>query len=533
MDRRALLPHQLPHASTLFCDFAEHFDKVASFYSHTPSTSAAAECARKLRFPVGRRREIATLLTLQNEIFGSGPETERNLQRLANGAVAVLTGQQVGLFGGPAYAFYKAISAIQLAAELTRRGIEAVPIFWLATEDHDADEVRQVLWFERGELRKLELGRTPEEGVPVGRVRLGSGVETLVEEVAPGLGRSLAAILRDCYTPQATYSSAFAALFARIFSGHGLILLDPIDERLHRLAAPLLHAALADRDDLNELLLQRAKELDRDGYRAQVKVTSRSTLLFFLDNGKRRVLRETNGGFQCGPRTLPREEWLQLVLTAPHLFSPNALLRPVVQDYLLPTVAYFGGPAEIAYYAQSQVLYRKLLRRMPVLLPRAEFTLVDPKALRLLKKYGLQVEDVWRGPQQLRTRMFDSRVPKKLAREFDVNLRRVEAGIQRLHKSIARVDPTLQDPLVRVRKRISYQLEKLRHKTGAALDRRDKQSGAHADFLLNLLYPHKNFQSRSLSFLPFLARWGSGALTELRTIANRARPGWHYIVPIP
>jgi bacillithiol synthase len=179
------------------------------------------------------------------------------------------------------------------------------------------------------------------------------------------------------------------------------------------------------------------------------------------------------------------------------------------------------------------VLYEKLFGSMPVLLPRADFTLVDPKAERILKKYGLDVEDVWKGPQALRNDMYNSAVPKKLAREFDDNLGQMEKSLKKLHKSIAKVDPTIQGTIARAEKRIRYQLEKLRHKTGAALDRHEKVIAKHQDFLENLLFPQKGLQSRDLCFLPFLARWGSGGLNELQKHASPKKPGRHWIVPIP
>lgn len=533
MDCRALLPHQLPHTSKLFRDYVEDFSKLKSFYAHSPELNSVVSVAKKLRFPAERRREVADILRRQSNIFGSGAETEKNLARLEQGAVAVVSGQQVGLFGGPAYSFYKALSAIRTAQDLSRSGIEAVPVFWMATEDHDVDEVRHTTWFHDGKLRRFELPKLAEAAQPVGRIPLGDEISQLVSDAEPALGQTFSEILRESYTPVSTYSSAFAHLFARIFEDFGLILLDPLDERLHRVAAPILSQALADRDELNELLLKRGKELEGAGYEVQVNVTSRSTLLFSLCGGQRQVISSANGQFVSGQKTAPREAWLREVEAEPQCFSPNAIFRPVVQDYLLPTVAYFGGPAETAYYAQSQVLYEKLLGRMPVILPRADFTLVDPKAVRILKKYGLQVEDAWQGKQQLLKRMHATNVPKKLAREFDGNLRQLEKNVRRLHKAIAKVDPTIQGTIARAEKRIRYQIEKLRQKAGASLDRHDKLVQQHAEFLENLLYPQKGLQSRDLCFLPFLARWGTGGLHELAKLANPKKPGRHLIVPIP
>ena len=533
MNCRALSPDRLPHTSKLYRDFVENFSKLKSFYGHPPELKSVVSVAKKLSFPGERRREVAEILRQQNVIFGSGAETEKNRRRLENGAVAVVSGQQVGLFGGPAYSFYKALSAISAAEELTRGGIEAVPVFWMATEDHDVDEVRHTTWFHDGQLRGFELRKLADDAQPVGRIPLGEEVTQLVREAESDLGQTFGDILRESYTPVATYSSAFAHLFARIFEDFGLILLDPLDERLHRVAAPILQRAVAERDELNELLLKRGEELEHAGYAVQVKVTARSTVLFSLCGGQRQVISSANGQFISGQKVAPRDVWLREIESEPQCFSPNAIFRPVVQDYLLPTVAYFGGPAEIAYYAQSQVLYEKLLGRMPVILPRADFTLVDPKATRILKKYGLQVEDTWEGKQQLLKRMHAANVPKKLAREFDSNLRQLEKNLQRLHKAIAKVDPTIQDTIARAEKRIRYQMEKLRQKTGASLDRRDKLVERHAESLENLLYPQKGLQSRDLCFLPFLARWGTGGLHELEKLARPKKPGHHCIVPIP
>jgi bacillithiol synthase len=533
MDCRALLPHQLPHTSKLFGDYVENFSKLQPFFEHSPDLASVARYSKKLRFPADHRAQVTEVLRAQNVLYGAGAETQKNLDRLAAGAVAVVSGQQVALFGGPAFSFYKALSAIQTAHELSQKGIPAVPIFWMATEDHDVDEVRHVSWFHEGELLEFELPKPAENAIPVGRILLGKEVHDLVVRAQPLLGQTFGDMLHETYTPVATYGSAFAALFARIFADQGLILLDPLDEQLHKIAAPILKDALVHRDELNGLLLQRGKDLEHAGYEVQVKVTSHSTVLFSMEDGHRQVITAANNDFSSGGLTAPRADWHPRVEASPENFSPNALFRPVVQDFLLPTVAYFGGPAEIAYYAQSQVLYEKLLGRMPVILPRSDFTLVDPKAERILKKYRLEVEDVWRGSQSLRSRMYNSAVPKKVAREFDANLRQMEKSIHKLHKAIAKVDPTIQGAIARAEKRIRHQIGKLRHKTGAALDRHEKLIAKHESFLENLLFPQKALQSRDLCFLPFLGRWGSGGLLELQKLASPKRPGRHLIVPIP
>lgn len=537
MDCRALAPHQLPHSTNLIRDFIEDFPRVQKFFAHKPDLQSAEAYARQLQFPADRRREVAAILREQNLSFGSGEETEKNLQRLENGAAAMVSGQQVGLFGGPAYAFYKALTVIESARELSLSGVQAVPIFWMATEDHDVDEVRHTTWFHDGQLLHLVLPPPADAGRPVGEIPLGAEVDALLRQLekplsAPG-GTELLEILRSCYTPHDTYGSAFAKLFAKLFAPHGLILLDPLHPKLHAVAAPILHAALERRDELNEALLERDKELERAGYAPQVKVSSKSTLLFALHDGKREVITAANGNYSVAGKTVSRAEISQEVASHPQAFSPNALFRPVMQDFLLPTAAYYGGPAEIAYFAQSEVLYRKLLGRMPVLLSRADYTMVDPKATRILAKYHLKVEDAWLGSQALLKSMYATNVPKKLARSFDTSLKQIEKSAANLHKAIGEVDPTIQGTIARAEKRIRYQVEKLRSKTGAALDRHEKVIEQHAQFLENLLYPHKGLQSRDLCFLPFLLRLGSEGLSDLQKLACAKKPGQHYIVSIP
>ena len=539
MDCRVLLPQQLPHTTKLFRDYVADFSKLAAFYDHAPDLHQVTIAANKLQFPEERRLAVTRILAAQNHRFGSGTAAQKNLERLAKGAVSIVTGQQVGLFGGPAFSFYKALSAIHTARQLSAEGLEAVPVFWMATEDHDLDEVRHTTWFSDGKLCRFELAKQDHADAPVGRVTLGKEITKLVSEATALLSgpdaSSLSEILLAAYTPEATYGTAFAHLFARIFEAEGLILLDPLDEQLHTLSEPVLRKALEQRDELNALLLKRGKALEHAGYTAQVNVTSSSTVLFSLDGGERKVLTLSNNGegFTSGGHSASKNEWLERVQKHPELFSPNALFRPVVQDYMLPTVAYFGGPAEIAYFAQSQVLYERLLGRMPVILPRADFTLVDPKAVRILKKYHLEVEDVWQGKQKLRKRMYGDSLPTKLRREFDRELTQMEKSTKKLHTAIAKADPTIQGTIARAQKRIRYQIEKLREKTGAALDRHERVIDKHEEFLENLLYPQKGLQSRDLCFLPFLARWGKSGLNELEKHASAKQVGRHFIVPIP
>ncbi|MGC2464981.1 MAG: bacillithiol biosynthesis BshC, partial [Candidatus Acidiferrum sp.] len=279
MECRSLPFRQLPHQSKLFLQFLDDFPSVKQFYAHPPTIVAAKKVARSLEYPRERRAEVTAILSEQNAALGAGDATRKNLARFAKGAAAVVSGQQVGLFSGPAYAIYKAVSAIQIAQELTRAGVDAVPVFWMATEDHDLDEVRSSTWFQNGKLKRFELPGNGGAGLPVGRIALGPQVQEMAAEAAGILtaagGEFVAGIFRESFGALETYGSAFGKLFARLFAEQGLILLDPLDARLHRIAGEVLRGAIEEREELTEGLLARGKQLDKAGFAAQVKVTAR------------------------------------------------------------------------------------------------------------------------------------------------------------------------------------------------------------------------------------------------------------------
>jgi bacillithiol biosynthesis cysteine-adding enzyme BshC len=537
MHCRALPIEALPHQPQLLLDYLNSYDRVSAFFQHKPQPESVLRVARELKFPDERRTAVAAILRQQNQLLGSGTATSANLDRFEKGAVAVVSGQQTGLFGGPAYAVYKAIAAVRIAKDLTEQGIDAVPVFWMATEDHDLDEVRKVSFFHEGQLVNFELPPNVGNGAPVGRIPLGVEIAALQSEAARLLGAAggseFAQILSESYRPEETYGSAFGKMFARLLAGFGLILLDPLDLRLRKIAQPILSAAIEERDSLEQQLLDRGQALEKAGYAAQVKVTPRSTVLFHISRDGRQSITSSAGKFASADKTWTQAELLSAIQAEPENFSPNALLRPVIQDFLLPTVAYIGGPSEISYFAQSEVLYRNLLGRMPVMLPRAGFTLVDTKAQRLLAQYGLTVEDVWNGPQELRKRISKASVPENISTLLEENGSEIKKRLQQWSESVSVLDPTLKDAVETAQKKIAYQTEQLQQKIGRALDYKQHVLAAHAQFLSNLLYPEKVLQSRELCFPPFAARWGQQGFEEIERHSGIKNIGLHFIIPVP
>jgi bacillithiol biosynthesis cysteine-adding enzyme BshC len=519
MECHCIPPDKLPHTTLLYSTYLTAFSRVSEFYVHSPDLNGISRAAAEMQFDDSIRRGVANVLRNQNAAFGGDAETSRSLDRLRDGAAAVVTGQQVGLLGGPAFSVYKALTAIRLANELTASGTNAVPVFWLATEDHDLAEVDHCFFGARGGIERFDFSAPGAEGRRVGEIQLGEAVRELsslaramLEGAAAG---DAARWISESYRPEETFGSAFAKLMTRIFAGRGLIFLDPLSPDLHRLSAQTMLRALREHEPLAKDLVARSAALDRAGFHAQVKVTENSTLVFRIVDGQRIAVRPQNGGFVAGKIKESFEETLKAAEQHPEEFSANALLRPVIQDTLLPTIAYIGGPAEIAYHAQTSIVYKRLLGRAPAVLPRAGFTLVTSHVANFLKKYNVSVQDVFAGRQKLRAKMEAEVLPQELAERFAVGEKTLQELVEGLRDPLVRLDRTLTGALDTAAEKMLYQFNSLRSKAGRADGFRTGVLDAHEREIIGLLLPNGELQERSLSLLPFLAGNGSELLDHL------------------
>jgi len=492
----------LPGTTKLFGDFLYDFDRVGRFYhKHFSDATAWPRAAKEIAYPNERRLQLAEALREQN---GDTP----SLFKLAQpGTVAVVTGQQVGLFSGPAYTIYKALTAVKLARQLDEQGIPAVPVFWLATEDHDLAEIDHSWMFdEQATIRKVVLSDTAATGGPVGEIRMKS---VPIAELREALGElpfaeEVVARLEASYRTGATLGAAFQSFLREALKDFGLLYLDPLAPAIRRIAAPFLRDTVHHLSYLIQGLQRRGKELTDAGYHSQVLVEQDTALVFLIKDGKRTALRYRDGRFVAKDRQYTAEELEEMPLQ----LSPNALLRPVMQDYLLPTISYVGGPSEIAYMAQAEVLYESLLGRMPIIFPRNTYTLLDEKSSKLLHRYRLRVPDLFCPQEQVQSRISAKLVPPAIAEEFSSARSVFDSALARLQSGLAEFDPTLDEAAQKSTAKIRYQLEKLSRKTAREAMRRDEQAERNARYLTNFLYPHRHLQERFFSIVPFLAKYG-------------------------
>ena len=513
--------NSIPHTTRIFSDFLSYSPEICKFFPTQPDVEHVVAFAKSVQRDRERQARVADALEKQNRAWGASEATLRNIQRLRDGAFAVVTGQQVGLFGGPLMSLFKAASVLALAKQVEQSGVECVPVFWLATEDHDLDEVNQALVLTHDfRLAPFTAKTAGVTGAPVARIRFAEGTRELVAEAANLLGESLAAdYLRESYAEGETFSNAFAKLYTRIFREHGLILLDPADAEMHHIAAPLFVEAVRRSAELDQAVLERNKELRDGGYHEQVKVTAESTPLFALVDGVRVPVHRENGAFAIARRPVSAEELQRRIEMAPEDFSANVLLRPVLQDYWLPTLAYIGGPAEIAYFAQAAVVYQKLLGRVTPILPRMSATLIEPRIERLLEKYKVELPELFHGECELRDCIAARSLPAELRQDFEQARAAVETAMVRISESLKKLDPTLVEAAGRAASKMHYQMKRLEKRAAQAELRRTEILSRHAAQIENALYPKKSLQEREIAGIYFYAKHGAELIDRLIDLA--------------
>ena len=514
--------NEIPQQSRLFLDYLKDPVALRRFYPEA--------VAKHFDLPERRERMLANYRTDRTALCDALERTNRawnasgkTLEHIATlrdpETIAVVSGQQAGLFAGPLYTIYKALSAIKLAECLSLRGIKAVPIFWIATEDHDFAEVATVEFINREcHLSGVSIdAQIHADGLPVGQVTLDKSVEATRQTFLDGLPNNefsddLQKLLGDAYQPGRKFSDGFARMMAALTAEHGLILLDPLDSQLKSLVAPLYAEAAARASEIAAAIVTRSSELEAAGYHAQVTPSADAFPLFLHDEtGARRALaRSTSGKYRTksNGQEYSAEELSEWAAREPHRFSPNVTLRAVVQDFLLPTIAYYGGAAEIAYFAQTSEVYRLLNRPVTPILPRASLTFVEKHTWRALDRYGLTFQDFFAGPEHVIGRVVAQYLGQETAAAFEQTAATFNRELDGLQEQLRRVDPTLAQALDKGRAKINYQLEGLHTRFNRAQISRDEAVQRQLEHAFDLLYPAKGLQERHISIASFMARHG-------------------------
>lgn len=465
------------------------------------------------------RNTLVDALTAQNRQWGAGVATFANLDKLRNGARVIITGQQVGILGGPLLTLMKAATAIRKAQVASAAGVPHVPVFWMATEDHDLDEVNQAALIGKAGIETLRSTFAHHRQQPVGALQLGPEIEAVVARAEELLAYApITELLRASYTPASTLASAFAKFLCGVFRDHGLIVIDASTRDFHRMGEPVLRYAIEHAAELQAALIDRTKVLERGGYHAQVLVNDGSSLLFLIqEDGNRVVLKRPDDSkdvWQAGAHTYTTADLLAILAAAPERLSPNALLRPVFQDSIFPTSAYVGGPAEVAYFAQCQPLFERMLGSVTPVLPRLSATLVPAAIRSVMDRHELTLRDAMTTADALSQRLAARAMPvegkQKIAsagNALDTELKTVEQWMTTMDAGLGRSAQIAAN-------KMRYQMNRLRRLAANWQLERETHLRKHADAITRTLYPNGHVQERLLSGIQFLAA-GTGDLASL------------------
>jgi bacillithiol synthase len=532
---------RFPWMRRLAIDYAYDFRSIAPFFSGDPSDrSAWADAIARTQAHARRRSEIAAVLEAQ-QARRNAPPAARDAARLLSDprAVAIVTGQQAGLFGGPLFTLLKAMTALKLADQVARdHKVPALAIFWIDAEDHDWEEVRSCTVFDETLTpRTVSLpGRPSADPMPVATVRLD---EEAIVKALNELGQILPPTpfkdsvlegLRAAYEPGIGMAEAFGRWIEHVLGHRGLVVYDSSDAASKPLVSQVFARELSNPGHTGKLAALAGTDLTARGYHAQVHQQDESLALFHLSDG-RRPIRHQDGHFVVGEDSYAAAALLKEATDAPTGFSPNVLLRPVVQDTIFPTICYVAGPNELAYLGQLRGVYNHFHVPMPLMYPRASATLVDSAAARFLNRYKMPLEALQAQDEAALNDLLKSQIPPIVEDSFDEAARVIESQMTRIIQAMPALDPTLEGAARSTLGRMQHDLETLHGKMISAAKRRDETLRRQFMHARALAFPSGHAQERTIGFASFLNQYGP-ALVERLDEELPLDLGRHWIVTI-
>ncbi|MFH1195918.1 MAG: bacillithiol biosynthesis cysteine-adding enzyme BshC [bacterium] len=511
----------LPDFQNLFLDYVYEFENVGRFFKKNfRNVKEYRELFENLsEKPRISREQIIQIIRNQYGEDKPSSQTQINIKLLSqNKTFTVVTGQQLGLFGGPLYTFYKIITAIKLCQDLKSKfdSYNFVPVFWLEGDDHDFDEVRYVslmnsenqiepLYYNDGQPDETNRGK-------VSNIKFNEDIAKLLESLSANLRdtefkQPLFDLISKCYSEGTTFIAAFRKLLFEIFDEYGLIIFDPTDPEIKKLLFPIFENELLNYREHSTFVLQQSAELE-ELYHAQVKV--KPINLFLEEDDGRFLIEPAEGLFKLkGKRKkYTLEELQQILISAPERFSPNVLLRPICQDYLLPTAFYVGGPSEVSYFAQVIPLYEIFDIEQPYIYPRSSITIIEKQIQKILEKYEITLNDLFLDENMLNTRIVKSIADFDLESAFAGSKQTIDLSLDRLKENLFAVDATMTELTEKTREKIQQLIEGLKTKATSSQVQKHDTALRQISKARNTLVPNGVLQERVLNFSYFANKYG-------------------------
>ena len=516
---------RFPGVTRLAAEYTTNFAALAPFFAGNPADETAWRDAIAARErPPGTATAVTTLLQAQQRARGAPAAAVAAAGRLAAPrSVAVVTGQQAGLFGGPLYTLLKAISAIRVARQVEQRyDVPAVAVFWVDAEDHDLDEIRSCGVLDADQrLERVSLSIVAARGTPAAAVRLGDEVNAVVDALAVTLPHTdftadLIADLRGAYAPGRGLVDAFAVWLERLLGDLGLVVFDPSDPAAKPLVAELFEREITSAGTTTSLARAAGEALSQAGFHAQVEPQPDTLALFLLDD-TRRAIRQAGDRLRVGDELVDRAELLDRIGENAACLGPNVLLRPIVQDRLFPTVCYVAGPNELAYLAQLKRVYEHFNVPMPLIAPRISATLVDAAVVTFLRRHDIAVETLQPQDESELNRLLGAQLPETVDQAMRAAANAIRDRMQSVGAAVADVDPTLSGAADSTLVRMERDLRNLQNKVVQAAKRRDQTLRRQFARAQTQIFPQGNPQERAVGMVYFLNKYGPALIDRLVT----------------
>lgn len=511
----------IPGQQNLFLDYLYEFENVERFYKKNFRNQEQYEELFKTleKYDRPHRAQLVNTIRAQYENIKISKQTQSNIEALySNKTIAVVTGQQLGILGGPLYTLYKTITAIKLSNYLKERydNYQFVPVFWLEGDDHDFDEVRKISLLDtNNQLFTLKYNDGLEEEInrgSIGQLKLNQNIENFFNELSNNLREtefknSLIDFLKSSYQPNTTFLEAFRSLMINIFDEYGLIIFNPLDPSVKKLLTPIFSKEIINYRDHTGYLVERSAELE-EFYHAQVKV--KPINLFYIENNERLLLEPADNDYRLKGRRkkFTQEDLLAQLNYAPERFSPNVLLRPICQDYLFPTAFYIGGPSEISYFAQLSPLYEIYNINQPIIYPRASATITEKGVKTILEKYNLKCINFFISEDELISNIVTQNSSMDINLLFNESLSNIEKVILLLGENLSLIDKSLYELTLKTKQRIEENLQYLKNKAVELEKSKHEVTIRQLSKIHNILYPNNNLQEREINFSYFANKYG-------------------------
>jgi bacillithiol biosynthesis cysteine-adding enzyme BshC len=529
-----------PWIRRLASDYAFSFANVAPFFAGDPATPAAwAETISRSQAFKRQPAEIARVIAAQQAGRGAPAASRESAARLADAATRVIiTGQQAGLFGGPLFTLLKAITTMKLADQVSREHrVPVVPVFWIDAEDHDWPEVNGCTVLD-AELAPstVQLGDLPGAGSqPIARLTLTDVVTTALDQLETSLPDSefkteIMTALRAAYEPGRSMAAAFGVWLEHVLGPRGLVVYDSSDAAAKVLARDVFVKEIGQPGHTARIAAKAGEALVAKGYHAQATLAEGTVSLFHL-NAERAPIRIDGDRATVGDRSMSVAELTEEARTAPEHFSPNVLLRPLVQDTVFPTICYVAGPNELAYLGQLKDVYAHFGVPMPLFYQRGSATLADSATLRFLSKYELPITALRAQDESALNQLLESQLPPTVEQALASMSSLVDERMAAVAAAVPQIDPTLEGAAKSTLGKMQHEVQALHNKVIQAAKRRDETLRRQFQRAQALTFPQGHPQEREVGFVWFLNRYGPALVDRLLDELPLAM-GHHWVLTI-